>query len=439
MNQTPPAPPAKNPASPPPSPHAANSIWQRINDDLHKRPKAYLNAILLLSIAALIGVLAFKFWTGRRADAAGTLSTTWFDLWNPDTGPKARAGSLADLEPELTTDAQRAHRLYDLAVTYKEIGDSAESQADKLAAYEKVIGFCNDLKSKYPNSLWAKLPLRPPTTAGGAALSPPASQVEDYAKRQLDWLKAHPFAAAPDPDPNLSVTFELGDGRKFVVGKLFSSVAPYHVQNFVELARSGYFDGTAFSRVSQGYKRGVTPKQGEKPPNIAVEGGHPFTKLTPDDRDDDDSPVDIGYSVPDESSTDVLTPRRGSLAAIVDPASGGDSAARFKIYADEPPGSQDTVFGEVTDGMDVIDSIVNAPSPDGKPMWTKDFVSVKKATVSGSVLRPPERQFPPAATMPEPRKPASRPDSRPESGPDSKGSGSRASRPAGDGLDTRPK
>jgi peptidyl-prolyl cis-trans isomerase B (cyclophilin B) len=438
MNQTPPGPPAKSPGAAPSAPQHSTSIWHRINDDLHKRPKTYLNAVVVIAMVVLIIVLSFKFFRGRQVDKAAKLSTTWFDLWGSDTGPKARAASLEELGSQLTDDQQRALQLYELAVTQKEIAQAAETQAEKVAAYERVIAHCAELKSKYPNNFWATFPLRPPTGQGGPT-SPPATLLEEYAKSQLEWLKAHPFQATAEPDPNLSVTFELEDGRKFVVGKLFSSVAPYHVQNFVELARSGYFDGTGFSRVSQGFKRGVTPKQGEKPPNIAVEGGHPFTKLTPEDRDDDDASADVGYSVPDESSTNTLTPKRGSLTAIIEHATGGDSASRFKIYADEPPGSQDTVFAEVTEGMDVIDSIIGAPHPEGKTMWTKDLVRVKKVTVQGSVAKPPERPFPPQPVMPEPKKPASRPESRADSRPESQGVETRETRPTTQESESRPK
>jgi cyclophilin family peptidyl-prolyl cis-trans isomerase len=446
MNQTPP--PQRTGQTPANAP-VHHSIWERILDDLHKRPGRYLNAVLVLVLVVLAAVLLIKVLRGRHDEAAATLATAWNDAWNPDVPPKARAGIIDGLAPQITDDAGKALRLYDLAVSQRDIAEAADTQAEKLAAYEKVLAYCSELKSKYPNSLWAKLPIRPPTTAGAASLSP-IDQAEDYAKHQIEWLKAHPYPGAVEPDPNLSVTFELEDGRKIVVGKLFGRVAPYHVQNFVELARSGYFDGTAFSRVAQGYKRGVTQKPGEHPPNISIEGGHPFTKLTPDNREDDDASVDIGYSVPDEANN--LPVKRGSLVAEMDPSSGGDSPSRFKIYADEPPGSQETVFAEVTDGMDVVESIVTPPSPEGHPSWSKDLVRIRKATVQGSVLKPPERPFPPPAILPEPPKPVSRPtDSRPESRPESRGEsrpGSRdesrpetqsESRPGSGGPETKPK
>src|SRR5436190_1430611 len=158
MNQTPPAPPGKSPGVPPPSPQVSHSIWHRVNEDLHKRPKTYLNAVLLVSVLALVTVLGLKLWRGKKADSEGALATTWFEIWGPDTGAKARATSLEDLGPQLTDDAERARRLYELAVTYKEIAQSAETQAEKIGAYEKALGYSAELKSKYPNTLWVKMP-----------------------------------------------------------------------------------------------------------------------------------------------------------------------------------------------------------------------------------------------------------------------------------------
>ena len=72
-----------------------------------------------------------------------------------------------------------------------------------------------------------------------------------------------------------------------------------------------------------------------------------MTKVTPEDRDDDDGQSDIGYSVREEPN--MLSPTRGSIAAIQDYTTGGDSPSRFKVFADEPDGAQDTVFAQVTD------------------------------------------------------------------------------------------
>jgi peptidyl-prolyl cis-trans isomerase B (cyclophilin B) len=412
MNQTPPAAPPKSPAAP----LAPPSVWERLVDDLHKRPRRYINGVLMLAIPVLVIVLGVKFWSDRRAQSTGELAIKQGEIWASDTDPKARAARLAELEPELKTDDQRALRLFDLARTYRDIADEATTHDEKVAAYTQLRATCQDLKSKYPKSLWCAMPVRPPTAQGASSLSY-AAQLEDLAERQLAWFKDHPFVGTVEPDPNLKATIELEDGRKIVVGKFFSKVAPFHVQNFVELARRGYFEGTAFSKAHQGAKKGADRSRGERPPNIATEAGHPMTKLTPENRDDDDGPADIGYSVREEPN--LLAVTRGSVVAVQDFVTGGDSPSRFKIFADEPELAQDTVFAQVTEGLEILDAIVNAPSPEGHPMWTKDLVRIKKVTVEGSVAKPPDRAFPPEPRLPDVPKPESKPASRPESGPES--------------------
>jgi cyclophilin family peptidyl-prolyl cis-trans isomerase len=416
MTQPPPAVPS-SPAAP--SAHSP-SIWDRLLDDLHKRPSRYINGVIFLAIPVLVAVLAFKFWTGKKDEARGTLATSWQEVWAPDVDPKARAARLEELAPQIKDDEQQANRLFDLARTYRDIAEAATTQEEKLSAYEKLLATCQELKSKYPNSLWVKMPVRPQSTPGAPNQSF-VGQLEDVAQRDLAWFKQHPFVGTVEPDAGLTATIELEDGRKIVVGKFFSRVAPFHVQNFVELARRGYFDGTAFSKVHPGFKKGATRNRGDRPPTIAAEAGHPMTKVTPEVRDDDDGQADIGYSVREEPN--MLSPTRGSIAAIQDYTTGGDSPSRFKVFADEPDGAQDTVFAQVTDtdSLSVIDSIVNAPPPEGHPTWTKDLVRIKRIAVEGSVASPPERPFPPDVKMPEGPKAESKPDSRPESGPDSKG------------------
>jgi peptidyl-prolyl cis-trans isomerase B (cyclophilin B) len=418
MNQTPPLAPQK----PPTAPIAPPSVWERLVDDLHKRPRRYINGVVVLAIPILLIVLGYKFWSDKRADSAGNLATKWQEIWAPENDAKVRAARLGELEPELKTEDQRALRLFDLARTYRDMADAATTNDEKVSAYTQLLSTVQELKSKYPNSLWVKMPVRPPTAPGAVSLSF-AGQLEDLAQRQLAWFKDHPYQGTVEPDANLKATIELEDGRKIVVGKFFSKVAPFHVQNWVELARKGYFDGTAFSKVHQSYKKGADRKQGDRPPNIAAEGGHPMTKLTPDGRDDDEGPNDIGYSVREEPN--MLAIKRGSIVAVQDYATGGDSPSRFKVFAEEPEMAQDTVFAEVTEGLEVLDAIVNATPPEGHPQWTKDLVRIKKVTVEGSVGSPPDRAFPPELRMPELPKPESA-ESKPESvesrgtGPDTK-------------------
>jgi len=131
-----------------------------------------------------------------------------------------------------------------------------------------------------------------------------------------------------------------------IVIQLFPDVAPGHVDNFVRLANEGYYDGTTFHRVIPGFM---------------IQGGDPNSK--DDDRSNDGQG---GHSangpntiVNAEFSQD-LTHKRGilSMARAQDPNSAGSQF--FIVVADSNfLDRQYSIFGEVIEGMDVADKIVN--------------------------------------------------------------------------------
>jgi peptidyl-prolyl cis-trans isomerase B (cyclophilin B) len=121
--------------------------------------------------------------------------------------------------------------------------------------------------------------------------------------------------------------------------KFFPDVAPNHVNNFIDLAKKGFYDGTIFHRVIPGFM---------------IQGGDPNTKNPDKSRHGLGGP---GYTVKAEFSS--KPHKRGilSMARAQDPDSAGSQF--FICVADAPfLDRQYTVFGEVTSGMDVVDKIV---------------------------------------------------------------------------------
>ena len=124
---------------------------------------------------------------------------------------------------------------------------------------------------------------------------------------------------------------------------LFPDKAPNHVQNFIKLAKSGYYNGTIFHRVIPGFM---------------IQGGDPNTK-------DPNKPETYGMGGPNEKLKAEFndTPhRRGivSMARTNDPNSAG---SQFFIVVKDSNflDRQYTVFGEVVKGMEVADKIVSLP------------------------------------------------------------------------------
>jgi peptidyl-prolyl cis-trans isomerase B (cyclophilin B) len=117
--------------------------------------------------------------------------------------------------------------------------------------------------------------------------------------------------------------------------ELFDGDAPKTVENFVKLARDGFYDGVVFHRVI---------------PDFMVQGGDPTGTGT----------GGPGYQFEDEFNEHAVA--RGALAmANAGPNTNGSQF--FVVTADACPwlDGKHTVFGRVTAGMDVVDRISELP------------------------------------------------------------------------------
>ena len=126
---------------------------------------------------------------------------------------------------------------------------------------------------------------------------------------------------------------------------LLSELAPETVRNFVTLAKNGIYDGTLFHRVIPGFM---------------VQGGDPNTK-------DPNKKSQWGMGGPGHSIKAEFSSRSHlegivSMARAADPDSAGSQF--FIVTSDNNTESLDrqyTVFGKVTEGMDVAHKIENLP------------------------------------------------------------------------------
>jgi peptidyl-prolyl cis-trans isomerase B (cyclophilin B) len=151
--------------------------------------------------------------------------------------------------------------------------------------------------------------------------------------------------------------------------RFFPDVAKNHVQNFIDLAQKGFYNGTKFHRIIPGFM---------------IQGGDPNTKTA------DTSSWGVGGSgknVSAEFST--ISHKRGivSMARAQDPNS---ASSQFFIVVKDSTflDNQYTVFGQVTKGMDVADKIVSAPRgandrPNNPTTITKIVIRDAKADEKG--------------------------------------------------------
>jgi peptidyl-prolyl cis-trans isomerase B (cyclophilin B) len=138
-----------------------------------------------------------------------------------------------------------------------------------------------------------------------------------------------------------SVNIETNHGN--ISFHLLPELAPEHVRNFVKLANEGFYDGTLFHRVIPGFM---------------IQGGDPTTKDP--NRKSEWGMGGPGYTINAEFNSRSHLRGIVSMARATDPNSAG---SQFFIMHANNTGldHQYSVFGEVTEGMDIVDKIAELP------------------------------------------------------------------------------
>jgi peptidyl-prolyl cis-trans isomerase B (cyclophilin B) len=128
----------------------------------------------------------------------------------------------------------------------------------------------------------------------------------------------------------------------FVI-RLLPDLAPAHVNHFLKTAKAGGFDGTTFHRI---IPRGI------------IQGGDPLSK---------DPKMTARYGtgglgiLKAEFSDRPMT--RASVAAVLRPRQPDSGGNQFFICLTDQPAltKQYTIFGEVVEGMEIVDKIGETP------------------------------------------------------------------------------
>ena len=133
-----------------------------------------------------------------------------------------------------------------------------------------------------------------------------------------------------DTERSCQVTIETSRGTIEI--ELFPQHAPRTVNNFVFLARDGFYDGVGFHRVIA---------------NFMIQGGDPTGT----------GRGGPGYRFEDEFSGNPLRHERGVIS-MANAGPGTNGSQFFITHGPQPHlDGRHTVFGKVTAGMDVVDAI----------------------------------------------------------------------------------
>jgi peptidyl-prolyl cis-trans isomerase B (cyclophilin B) len=151
----------------------------------------------------------------------------------------------------------------------------------------------------------------------------------------LSFFMVSPFVYATDKQ-HVVIETKLGN----IEIRLLADVAPGHVDNFIKLAGSGFYDGTIFHRVIPGFM---------------IQGGDPNTRGTDKSRYGTGGP---GYAIKAEFNDRPHVRGVVSMARSQHPDSAGSQffiVVKKSSFLDR----KYTVFGEVISGMEVADEIVS--------------------------------------------------------------------------------
>lgn len=158
------------------------------------------------------------------------------------------------------------------------------------------------------------------------------------------------------------VEFETNKGK--IVIELYEDDAPNTVANFISLVESGFYDGIVFHRVIE---------------NFMAQGGDPTGTGS----------GGPGYCINDEFEGNSRKHRPGTLSmANSGPHSNGSQFFLCFVATSHLDGKH-TVFGQVTDGMDVLGKLKRGDSRSGTITGEKDKI------IKAKVIRKRDHEYKP--------------------------------------------
>ena len=175
----------------------------------------------------------------------------------------------------------------------------------------------------------------PVATPAPAARTPQAASIPTPRVVQVDGRSYKQYAQPPPLtiDASAAYTAVIKTNKGDITVELFASQARNTVNNFVFLAREGFYDGLTFHRVIKGFM---------------IQGGDPKG----------DGTGGPGYKFPDEPVTRRYT--RG-IVAMANAGPNTNGSQFFILHADYGLPPNYTIFGQVSAGMDTVDRLAATP------------------------------------------------------------------------------
>lgn len=205
-----------------------------------------------------------------------------------------------------------------------------------------------------------------PSAASAASASPAASAAASPGTGSNGCPTGAPAPMAAADTATVTLATAKGD----IVIKITGSLAPNATGNFVALASCGFYDGVVFHRLVPGFVIQGGDGQFGRSPNVdasQVGNGGPGYTIT-------DDPVTTPYKRGTVAMARTSEPNsQGSQFFIVLSDGAAPALASANTYA---------IMGEVTSGMDVVDTIAAMPNSGEPTNAALDPLPITKATVA---------------------------------------------------------
>lgn len=165
----------------------------------------------------------------------------------------------------------------------------------------------------------------------------------------LQWDSPPEMSIDPGAEYQATIDTTLGD----ITVDFFADAAPVTVNNFVFLAREGFYDGVTVHRVVPGF---------------VIQAGDPTAT----------GAGGPGYTFSDE--LDNPRPYTRGIVAMANAGPNTNGSQFFIVLADVDLPYQYSIFGEVSSGLDVVDAIASVETANDRPV---DDVVIESVTVTG--------------------------------------------------------